>query len=397
MKKFYFATLLLLTGLFSFAQEYDVKVESIINEVELDSMVSYVRILSGEDSAVINGSMTMIPNRIHNSNDLAADYIKQTLTGFGFEAMDHIYSTGRNVYAIQEGSVNPDQYVMICAHYDAVTAYCADDNASGTAAVLEAARIFRNYEFQYSIIYALWDEEEIGLIGSSAYAQFAASNGDDIMSVINLDMIAYDSNNDDYCEIHAKNYAQSADLADFLIGMNTVYELGLDPVIELPGTGASDHASFWNNGYSAILLIEAYYGGDFNPYYHSVQDRISICNLPYFDKMAKLGIGSLAGLAMPLLTFSANEYFANTEDLEVYNFPNPFSDATTISYKLQEDTQVNVYIMNSLGQQVAILEDSFMPEGIHEINFNRDNLKQGVYFVVANTSTGNTCSKMIIE
>jgi len=397
MKKIYLALALLITSVYSFSQDFDINVESLINKVELDSMVNYVRILSGEDSAVINGTLTIIPNRIHNSNDLAADYIKQTLSSFGLDAQFHDYASGRNIYAIQEGSLYPDQYVMICAHYDAVTPYCADDNASGTAGVFEAARIFQEYDFEYSIIYALWDEEEIGLIGSSYYAQMAASNGDDIMSVINLDMIAYDSNNDDLCEIHAKNYAQSVDLANFIVGMNSVYNLGLSPVVEYPGTGASDHSSFWNNGYSAVLLIEAYYGGDFNPYYHTVEDRISICNLPYFEKMAKLGIGSLASLGTPDFTISVDEYFAETKDLQLYNFPNPFNNSTTISYNLQEDSQVNIIVMNSIGQQVAEIENSYKQEGIHEINFNKDELNQGIYFVIAKTATGNVTSKMVIE
>lgn len=397
MKKFYLALALLITGFYSFSQDYDIYVDSLINKVELDSLVKYVRILSGEDSAVINGSMTIIQDRIHNSNDLAADYIKETLSSFGLDAQFHDYTSGRNIYAIQEGSVYPDQYVMICAHYDAVTPYCADDNASGTAGVFEAARIFQNYDFQYSIIYALWDEEEIGLIGSSYYAQMAASNGDDIMSVINMDMIAYDSNDDNLCEIHAKNFAQSVDLANFLVGMNTVYDIGLSPVVEYPGTGASDHSSFWGQGYSAILLIEAYYGNDFNPYYHTVNDRISICNLPYFEKMAKLGIGSLASLSTPDYAISVDEYFSNKQDLQLYNFPNPFSNSTTISYELQESSQVNIIVMNSLGQQVAELENSFKQEGIHEVNFNKNNLKQGIYFVMAKTASGTTTSKMIIE
>ena len=53
------------------------------------------------------------------------------------------------------------------------TAPGADDNASGTAAVIEAARIFTQYDSKYTIIYALWDEEEQGLIGSAYYAHQA--------------------------------------------------------------------------------------------------------------------------------------------------------------------------------------------------------------------------------
>jgi hypothetical protein len=263
--------------------------------------------------------------------------------------------------------------------------------------VREAARIFSNYEFQSSIIYALWDEEEIGLIGSAAYAQMAASNGDDIAWVINMDMIAWDSDDDNLCEIHTKNKAQSIDLADFMVGMNTVYNLGLAPVIKLPGTTASDHSSFWNHDYSAILLIEGYLSGDFNPYYHSVNDRISIFNLPYFEKMAKLGIGSLAGLAMPDVSISVEEYFSNVQDLQLYNYPNPFNNATTISYRLQTDTYVSITVVNSLGQRVVELENSFKKKGIYEADFYRENLTKGIYFIMANTATGNTTSKMVIE
>lgn len=397
MKKFHLALAFLILSTYSFSQEYDTNVSSLINKVELDSLVKYVRILTGEDSTVINQTLTIIPNRIHDSNDLTADYIKQTLAGFGLEAMDQIYTSGRNVYAVQEGKLYPDQYVMICAHYDAVTAYCADDNASGSAGVLEAARVFSEYEFEYSIIYALWDEEEIGMIGSSYYASTAAGNGDDIMWVINMDMIAWDSNDDNLCEIHTMDFAQSIDLANYLVEINTIYNLGLSPVIEIGPYVNSDHVRFWNNGYSAILIIEACVDGDFNPYYHSVQDRISVCNLPYFEKMAKLAIGSLASLSFPDSTMSVDRYFANEQGLQLHNFPNPFSSSTTISYNLQKSSQVSIMVMNSLGQKVAELENNFKQKGIHEVNFNRNNLHQGIYFVVAKTTTGTTSSKLVIN
>ncbi len=398
MKKFYLSIALLISGLFLFSQEYDPMVDTLINKIKLDSLVNFVRILSGEDSVVVNGTKVLIENRIYNSNDMAADYIKQTLEGYNLATYDQVYDTdGRNVYAIQEGTGYPDQYYMICAHYDAVTAYCADDNASGTAGVLEAARIFSNYNFQYSIIYALWDEEEIGGFGSGYYAQQAAGNGDDILSVINMDMIAWDSDDDYLCELHAQDYANSLELANYMLSMNNIYELGLAPVIQYPGTVNSDHAQFWYNGYSAVLLIEGYYSGDFNPYWHSVEDRISVFNLPYFNKMAKLGIGSLASLSVPDVTISVEEFFATIKDLQLLNYPNPFNNKTTISYCLQEDMHVHITVMNSLGQQVAMLEDSYQNEGIHGISFKRNDLTGGIYFIVANTLLGSTTSKMVIE
>jgi hypothetical protein len=177
------------------------------------------------------------------------------------------------------------------------TAPGADDNGSGTAAVIEAARIFTQYNSRYTIIYALWDEEEQGLIGSAYYAQQAAIAGDSIMGVINLDMIAWDNDYDGVGEIHIRNYANSTSLKDIMVQVNTTYSIGITPSIINPGTTASDQASFWNNGYGALLLIEEYYGSDFNAYYHTTNDLLTHFNQPYYHKMSKLALGTVATLA----------------------------------------------------------------------------------------------------
>ncbi|MBK9097730.1 MAG: M28 family peptidase [bacterium] len=276
---------------------YDPIVSDIINQTNLDSLVSYVRILSGEDSVWIGSTKVLIQNRGSSGGDLAADYLIQKLASYNLEIYDQIYSsTGRNVYAMQEGYLYPEQQYIICAHYDAVDVYCADDNATGVAAVIEAARILSKYDFKYTLIYALWDEEEIGLVGSNYYASQASSNQDDIQGVLNMDMLAWDGNNDNLLDIHTQNTGNSNDLANLMVVVNYLYGLSLNPVIYNPGTWQSDHSSFWNHGYGAILLIEAYYGGDLNPYYHSIDDRIDKFNLSYFHNLSKLSIGTISSL-----------------------------------------------------------------------------------------------------
>jgi len=161
--------------------------------------------------------------------------------------------------------------------------------------VLEAARIFRNYNSAYTLIYALWDEEERGLYGSAYYAQQAALAGDSIMGVINLDMIAYDSNSDNIGEIHTRPIANSIQLKDEMLSINNIYNVGLMLQTINPGATYSDHASFWSNNYGAILLIESDY--DFNPYYHSSNDKIQYFNLPYFHKMSRVSLAVTATLA----------------------------------------------------------------------------------------------------
>jgi hypothetical protein len=280
-----------------YSQSYDPFIDGLINQTKLDSLVSFVRILSGEDYVTVGNTTVLIRNRGRTKdNNLAADYIKQKLEGYGLDTYDQVYSRrDRNIYAIQPGILYPNEQYIICAHYDAVTNYCADDNASGTAAVLEAARILSNYQLDYTLIYALWDEEETGYTGSEYYADQAFSNIDNILGVINLDMLGWDGNDDGKMGIHTDNIANSVSLASLVSNIISLYNLSLTPVIYNPGATNSDHNSFWDVGYGAIAFYEA--GGDVNPYYHTSSDRIDKFNLPYFHKLAKLAIGSISSLA----------------------------------------------------------------------------------------------------
>lgn len=291
-------------------------VQQVINSVDIDSLVYFVRELSGDVATTINGQPYTILSRNKNQpgNDKAADYIKERLEYYGLTAYDQWWTaTGRNVYAVQPGTDFPNQYYIVCAHYDdmpsGTTAPGADDNASGTAAVLEAARILSQYSFSYTIMYALWDEEEQGLIGSNYFATQAYNTGDSILGVLNLDMIAYDGNNDGKFEIHTRSVGNSIALKDEIVNVNTTYNIGVIPIIKNPGSTYSDHASFWSKGYGAILLIED--NADFHPFYHTINDKIQYFNVPYFEKMSKLAISTLSTLAVihivpvELVAFSA--------------------------------------------------------------------------------------------
>jgi hypothetical protein len=311
-----FVTLVLVFQSPTFSQ--DPTIQTIINQTNLDSLTYFVRELSGDVQTIIGGSPYTILSRHKNQpgNNMAANYIKEKLESYGLPVYDQNFSsTGRNVYAVQLGTQYPNKKYIICAHYDdmpsGTTAPGADDNASGTAAVIEAARIFTQYNSKYTIIYALWDEEEQGLIGSAYYALQAYNAGDSIMGVINMDMIAYDSNNDNVADLHTRPIGTSIYLKDKMVEVNNLYSVGLTLDIKNPGSTYSDHASFWNRNYGAILLIED--GSDFHPYYHTVNDKIQYFNMAYFHKMSKVSLGTVAALAeltdpipVELLAFNAS-------------------------------------------------------------------------------------------
>lgn len=396
MKRIYFLSIFIFTGLFSFAQTYDAQVENVINTVNLDSLIYQMRNLSGEDQVVLNEETTTIEHRVSNwGNDLAAQYIFQTLEDIGLEPTWDLYSmNGVNVYAVQEGSVYPDEYYMICAHYDAVDYYCADDNASGSAAVIEAARILSMMEFEYSIIYALWDEEEIGLIGSADYAAMAASNGDVIHSVINMDMIAWDGDEDMVAEIHSSYTANSNELSDYIVEIDDIYNLATVPNVEIPGATGTDHSSFWNNGYAAVVVSEEYYGGDFNPYYHTEQDRITILNMEYFHEMSKLCIGTLSSFSKPILNTSISENeVSELEQLKIY--PNPASSLTHITCQAQSHTQIT--LLNNMGQSILTLYQGEVIGERLNLELPLHSLSKGLYFIKMETSDGAVCQKLVVE
>ena len=166
MKLAIVSILFLFTTLFLTAQT----TKSIIDEVSADSLLLSLKQLTG---AEVVDKLGIIQNRkTVFGREMASKYLKTRLESYGLETrIDNYRTGGNNVIAFQTGSLYPDSVFMICAHYDSVDEFCADDNASGTSAVLEAARILSKYKFEYSIVYALWDEEEKGLIGSYNYAK----------------------------------------------------------------------------------------------------------------------------------------------------------------------------------------------------------------------------------
>lgn len=286
---------------------FDPVVNQIIYSISIEDLHEYCGSLSGEWPVMIGGELYTITSRhsyYAEGIEKATQYTYEFFSNLGLDVEYHYFSGpgGRNVIAKQTGLIHPDSYFMICAHIDTLPAGAvspgADDNASGSTAVMVAAELFSEYLFDYSIIYALWTGEEQGLIGSGYFAQEAAASGKDIIGVINLDMIAWESNGDPVIQIHAKQnqLPYSMVLANTMAEIIDIYGLNLVPYILPNGLSYSDHASFWNYGYSAILGIEDYYN-DFNPYYHTVNDLLIHLNMPYFLDFTRAAIATMAHLS----------------------------------------------------------------------------------------------------
>ena len=242
----------------------------------------------------------------------------------GFEVQLHDYGTGVNVVGSLPGT-GSEELVLFTAHYDHI-AGCqgADDNASGVAAVLELARLLASRERERGIVVACWDEEESGLIGSTAWAAEAAAQGAEIAGVFNLDMIGFASDEpnsqqipkyidvlfpEEYKELAANEFradfigvlgdegssaqlqalqkrAAQIDLPIFALEISSTFLPYLSELLR------SDHAPFWDQGYPAMLMGDT---GEYrSPYYHCAggQDSVDTLDTDFAVQVLRATVGA---------------------------------------------------------------------------------------------------------
>lgn len=287
---------------------YKLLMQSMLDQVSQASIRSYMADLSGDQEVKINGQPYTLETRHALSGEpaaKAAQYLFEFYNNLGLNVYQHLFpfrgQTLSNIVAQKEGSIFPERIYLITSHYDDVPilgpAPGADDNASGTTAVMVAAEILSQYDFGCTLRYVNFGAEEYGMIGSQHYAQDAYCSGEDIRGVINLDMIAWNTpGSTKEMDLHAaSSIPGSEDLASAFQDVVSDFNLDLVPEMANPVTSRSDHASFWNYNYPAILVSEDF--EDFNPNYHSVDDDLdSLQDFNYFTEMVKASIGTLANI-----------------------------------------------------------------------------------------------------
>ena len=305
---------------------WDPFIQNIVDQVNTDSITAYIQRLQDFRTRLA----------LHDSSFAASEWIRQKFNAWGLPAaFDSFYMTTnwpgsgheRNVIATMTGSVIPSRIVVIGGHHDAIVwwdttlaswnAPGADDNASGTVAAMEAARIFRNYSWDPTVEFITWGAEELGLIGSYHYAERADSLDLDIGAVLNFDMIGYmdDSNLD--CIIQRRSSAP-------LWLSNLFYEAGQTYVAPLEiyrvtSGGGSDWYPFAVHGFPAVGAAERA-GSFFNPNYHDTTDVLSTMSPVLYTNIVKTGVAALAVLSL---------------------YPGPVEDLLALDLGTGSDVQLN--------------------------------------------------------
>ena len=260
------------------------------------------------------------------------DHLASSLEDLGFEVERHDYGTGVNVIGVLPGTVEPERRVVIGAHYDHIEGCAgADDNASGVAGALEAARVLSTREYPRTLIIAFWDEEERGLLGSSAYVARELAAGGTFDVYFNFEMIGYYDDAPDSQNVPAGFDAIFPDAYDALaadefrgdfialvgdeyahdwiveLGMQST-AIGLDSIpVEVFATlknddalrdlRRSDHAPFWMADIPAIMLTDT---ADFryDAYHCRVGDDVTM-NLDV-ERMSRVVSATTATAAIAL-------------------------------------------------------------------------------------------------
>ena len=245
-----------------------------------------------------------------------------------------------DMVAIQRGTERPNDVVIITGHIDSrvsdVMNFTADapganDDGSGVAAVIEAARILSKHKFPGTIVYAAVSGEEQGLYGAKVLANYAKAQGWNVVTDINNDIIGGTCGSDGVCDsTHARvlsegprsqgevelmaathalggeNDAPSRNISRFLDSLADRLHIGLD-VRQIWRTDrfgrGGDHIPFLELGYPAARLNVAI--ENYNWQHQDLRtengirygDTIDHVDFPYLAKMTKLNIAALAAIA----------------------------------------------------------------------------------------------------
>ncbi|HEX5646663.1 MAG TPA: M20/M25/M40 family metallo-hydrolase, partial [Nitrospira sp.] len=250
------------------------------------------------------------------------DYLAEEFGRLGLDVVRHPFHALGGTYCNVIGTARGQQDIaplILAAHYDTIIdSPGADDNASALAVLLEVAHRVGSQELRRPIRFIAFCLEEEGLLGSRAYAEHLAATKQPVHGALVLECVGYARDEEGSQKIPPGIPIAVPTVGNFLavIGnqasagfTNTVSQamgrhMPIVPLIVpgngelLPDTRRSDHTSFWEQGFPAVMLTDT---ANFrNPHYHRPSDTIDTLNLDFMISVADAvtaAVFDLAGLA----------------------------------------------------------------------------------------------------
>jgi len=418
MKKIILA-LVMACGIVSIARaqvnpQWNTELDSVIihytGKVNTDSIESYIQALENMGTRFCLASNRRQVSEWIRDKFISFGYENVVLDSFQFNVQypsfsgNWYYTWQYNVVCTYPGYQRPNDVYILGAHHDAIVpsssnpfviAPGADDNASGTAAALEVARIMKQYGYQPegTIKFITFAAEELGLHGSWHYANNAAATNMNIKMMINNDMIGYCTVPQSQWTLRIQKYPNSlwvTNLASYIAQNFTV----LNVTESTQFIQNSDSWPFFYNGFYAIFLQE----NQFTPYYHTVHDLLATLNMEYTAEMIKVSLGMLihengAGLN----TGGLSQMPANALATLHQNFPNPFSAQTTIRYTMHEAGWLSLKVLDASNRLISVLHDGWQEVGPHRVTFNALTLPPGIYICLLQTASETATIKLMVQ
>jgi hypothetical protein len=267
-------------------------------------------------------------------NKLASAYLFDTYTSFGyapefqwFERQNALGGRTANVIATLRGTVNPDLIYVVSSHYDSVAiGPGADDDSSGTAALLETARLLAKHPQPATIMFASFTGEEAGLLGSREFVRRAVADKVAIVGALNNDMVGWANDNRLDNTIRYSNHGirdiQHAAAMQFsnLITYDALYYKSTD-------------AAAYYEAFGDIVGGIGSYPVLSSPHYHQSHDVLENMNHQLITEVAKTTAATLMLLASSP---------SRLTDLEVTSFS---GGVATLTWKPSPERGVNSYVV----------------------------------------------------
>ncbi len=229
-------------------------------------------------------TLAAAPRATVAERDTARGYLAGELSALGLATELRPYPDGSNVVAHLMATTASDRWLVLGAHFDTVSdSPGANDNATGVAIVLAVARAMNAQPCRTAnLALVMFDQEEIGLVGSANYAASLRADGTDVIAAHTIDQAGWDADDDLRFEVELPDgdlFAQYQE-ASAAVGASVVTST----------VGSTDHSSFRSEGFAAAGLTEEYVSGDTTPHYHRPTDTADTVDGAYHRVAARLMI-----------------------------------------------------------------------------------------------------------
>jgi len=332
------------------------------------------------------------------------DWLKNKYLSYGYtttQMQEDSYTyngstaTCKNLIVTKIGTLHPNTFVIVCGHYDSIGGTGTNDNGSGTASILETARLLQNIPTDYSIKFINFSGEEDGLYGSQHYVSSVVNSTTpkmDIRLVFNLDEVggvAGLTNDTITCERDTNNNpstnnALSSTMTNELMNCVTLYS-PLNTFLSY--AYSSDYMPFQSNN----EIITGFFETNETTHKHTSTDFLIYMDPVYNYNVAKATIGATLHFAQ---ANPATMAIATVNDFGVSFFPNPIKDTLNINLGSLPDSDYTFSIINIEGKEV--LNVTFTNAKLIE-SVPVSTLSKGIYLGILQAGNKQITKKIVIE